>query len=205
MNPTETTQEGIVLEADLSAMGALFPLLQRGVRVKAEKGSSIKALLCDTMGVSPEYVDQRIQTIFLDGKPVDDPGTTVLHEGSRIALSAAMPGLAGATLRKDGFFAVMRSQITHRPEEAAGTREMCFVMIRLFNVVIRELAPKLLAAGIWLTGNEVREVLDRSPEDKPVVRRAVLPDGSEASLDEFRAGNLITPVDSVCLVARASD
>ncbi len=205
MNSLQRTQEGILVEADPSAPGIFFPLLQRGVRIKTERGSSIKALLCDTMGVSPEYVDQRIQTIFLDGKPVDDPASTVLQEGSRIALSAAMPGLAGATLRRDGFFAVMRSQITHRPEHSAGTREMCFVMVRLFNLVIKELAPKVLAAGIWITGDELRELLERSSPDTPLVRRAVLPDGSEVKLDELQSGELFKDAASICLVARGSD
>ena len=35
---------------------------------------------------------------MLDGKPVDDIGSSFLHDGSTLALSAAMPGLVGATL-----------------------------------------------------------------------------------------------------------
>lgn len=200
MKPNDETREGIVLEADPSAMGVFYPLLQRGVRVKAEKGSSIKALLCDTMGVSPDYVDQRIQTIFLEGKPVDDPASTVLEEGSRIALSAAMPGLAGATLRKGGFFALMRSQISHRPEDSAATRETCFVMVRLFNMVSKELAPNVLAAGIWLTGEEIRELLDQTSDNMPAVRRVILQDGREASVEELRGGELVSETDSICVV-----
>ena len=205
MNAHEQTLEAVVLEADPEAITAFFPLLQRGVRIKAEKGSSIKALLCDTLGISADYVDKRIQTIFLDGKPVDDPASTVLVEGSRIALSAAMPGLAGATLRRDGVFGVMRSQITHRPEEASATGESCFVMVRLFNLVIKELASNFLAAGIWLSGDELPDVPDRSANDTPVVRRALLQDGREASLEELRAGESIKGTDNICIVIRNPD
>lgn len=204
MTLKENIREGIALELDSSVIGVLYPFLQRGVRIRAEKGSSIKVLLCDTMSINPEYVDQRIQTIFLDGKPVDDPASTVLDEGSRIALSAAMPGLAGATLRRDGFFAGMRSQITHRSEHSTGTSESCFVTVRLFNLLIEELAPKLLATGIWLTDDELRDLLELSPNElAAAARRVVLQSGQEGSFEELRAGQWGTGVQSICVIVRS--
>jgi len=44
-------------------------------------------------GLDEDYVTQRISTIFLDGKPVDDIDTLLVRDGAVLSLSAAMPGL----------------------------------------------------------------------------------------------------------------
>jgi hypothetical protein len=87
-----------------------FQLLQQGFAVKVQAGCSVKTLLCEQLGLSPEYLEERIQTIFLDGRPVDDVNSAIIEDGSTLALSAAMPGLAGATLRKGGYYAPMRGR-----------------------------------------------------------------------------------------------
>ncbi|MEW6348585.1 MAG: hypothetical protein AB1646_05950 [Thermodesulfobacteriota bacterium] len=202
MNPNDGMNEGVWLEADESAIGVFHPLLQYGVRVKAEKGAGIKALLCDTMGISAEYLDKRIQTIFLDGKPVDDPGSALLKEGSRIALSAAMPGLVGATLRRGGFFAVMRSQITHRPEQAAATQEPCFVTVRVLNLLIKELAPNVLSAGIWLTREELTDLLDRGSEILAKACRTVRLHGRDTTLESLRTDERVQETELIRVALR---
>ncbi len=205
MNPNDDSTDGIRLDADASAIRVFHLLLQDGVRVKAEKGVSIKTLLCETMGISAEYVDQRIQTIFLDGKPVDDPGMAVLREGSRIALSAAMPGLLGATLRRGGFFAVMRSQITHRPEKAAGTQEPCFVTVRILNLLIQELALNVLATGIWMTGSELSDLLGRGSDVLAKASRKVHLDGREMTFEPLRTTDWIKETKLIRVAVRIAD
>lgn len=54
------------------------------------------------LGLPHFYVEERIQTLLLNGLAVDDPDTAVLESGARLALSAAMPGVLGATLRRGG-------------------------------------------------------------------------------------------------------
>jgi hypothetical protein len=56
-------------------------------------------VLCDQFQVETDYLENRIKTIFLDGKPVDDEDKAVLKNGSTLALSAAMPGLVDSTFR----------------------------------------------------------------------------------------------------------
>ncbi len=51
---------------------SFFPFLQQGVIIKTKVGRSIKDLLLGHLNLSPEYVEARIQTVFLDGKAVDD-------------------------------------------------------------------------------------------------------------------------------------
>ena len=53
-------------------LSIFFPLLQQGLQVKTNIGSTIMTMLCEHFGVGREYVEGRIKTIFLDGKPVDD-------------------------------------------------------------------------------------------------------------------------------------
>jgi len=76
-----------------------FKLLEQGFFVTTTTGCSIKDLLCKQLSIDEEYLDKRIQTLFLDGKPVDKVEKAYLHNEATLALSGAMPGLVGATLR----------------------------------------------------------------------------------------------------------
>jgi hypothetical protein len=147
--------------------------------MRVESGTGVEQLLCHTIGLSPEYVEQRIQTIFLDGQPVDDLSLTTLKEGSRVALSAAMPGVAGAMMRRDGFFAGMRSGISYRGEEAPSIEKPCFVTVKVFNMLVKEIAPQLMKSGLWLTGKDLVDLLERLPTDSivpPNAGKTIQPD-----------------------------
>ena len=59
-------------------------LLQKGFLVETLTGSTIKNLLCEHFKVEENYLEDRITTIFLDGKPVDDAaGPVYRHGGTR--------------------------------------------------------------------------------------------------------------------------
>jgi len=125
-------------------------LLQRGFKVKARARSSIREVLCGQFGVLDEYLDHRINTIFLDGKPVDDVDSAKIGTGSVLALSAAMPGFVGAAFRKGGYYAPMRQAITHvegAEQESGGEG---FFVVKLYNMVADELGPLFLGSGVWL-------------------------------------------------------
>jgi len=130
-------------------LSIFFPLLQQGLRVKTHIGSSIMTMLCEHFGVGPEYIEGRIKTIFLDGKPVDDLNATIIREGSIIALSAAMPGLAGATLRRGSYLAAFRNQITYRENKTDIPQKDGLVILKLFNLLVAELGPTLLKKGVY--------------------------------------------------------
>jgi hypothetical protein len=145
--------------ADLAAFA---PLLQRGVALQARGGASVASFLVDGLGIDSEYVRQRITTVFLDGSVVDDLERAHLREGSLLALSAAMPGLVGAALRKGGYYGAMRADITLAPEEACASvasQGSVRVRVKLFNLLIAELGPAFLAAGIAIAPGEARQIL----------------------------------------------
>lgn len=140
------------------------PLLGQGFTLTIRTGISVRDLMCLQIGVSDDYLDHRIQTIFLDGKVVDNVDTAVIRQGSTLALSAAMPGLAGATLRRGGAYAAMRSQISHKNNTADDSAENGTVMLKLFNIVALELGPMFLKQGIWIDGKNLKNFFERVPD-----------------------------------------
>jgi hypothetical protein len=163
------------------------PLFSRGVRVSACLACSLKELMCRQIGLTEDYLENRVQTVFLNGHPVDDVNRAIVGEGATVALSAAMPGLAGAVLRKGGTLATLRQGITYR--DSASARETCegWVIMKLFNMTTREVGPLLLARGIWMEGTELKEVLDRCDDLLRKGCRQALLDNSPIGLDDLRS------------------
>jgi hypothetical protein len=109
----------------------------------------------------PAYLTDRINTIFLDGKPVDNVNTAIVNDGSTLALSAAMPGLVGATFRKAGCLASFRGSITYREESAdEGVLNNGHMTLKLFNLLLREMGPQVLERGLWMNGDDLIRLLE---------------------------------------------
>ena len=140
-----------------------FPLLGEGIRVEGPDGSSVSEFLAQAAGIDPAYLARRVQTVFLNGHPVDDLARTAVRGGDAIALSAALPGLAGAVLRRGSAYAAMRHSITWEgtPVEKGGAGTAA-ATLKLFNLVARELGPGLLAAGVRVPGEALCGFLERS-------------------------------------------
>jgi len=157
--------------------------------VKVQADSSIKSLLCQQFGLSPEYVKNKIQTIFLDGKTVDNVDSATVKQGSTVALSAALPGLVGATLRRGGYYAPMRSQISHREEAAPEPHHEGMIFLKLFNLLLKELGPSFLKRGIWVKGEDLSDLLKRQPDDFWARCEGVKLDGEEIDLKTLKEIN----------------
>ncbi|MDQ1331690.1 MAG: hypothetical protein QG578_1958, partial [Thermodesulfobacteriota bacterium] len=129
-----------------------FQLLENGFMIKGKVGCSVKEFLCSRIFIGQEYLDKRIQTIFLNGKPVDDVNSAIVKDGSTLSLSAAMPGLAGATMRRGGALAAMRSGISCAPGETGSDSYEGKVTVKFFNIISRERGPEFLSRGVILDG-----------------------------------------------------
>ncbi len=164
---------------------SFFPLLQGGFMVNAEVGCSIKTFLCTRLGVPPEYIDERIKTILLDGKAVDDVDSVSVKDGSILALSAAMPGLAGATLRRGGHLAALRSQITHGNEDKTQASGMGVVFVKLFNLIIKDLGEGLLKKGIIVRLSDIADLFRTRSGDLSEALATVRVDGREVDPTEL--------------------
>jgi hypothetical protein len=142
-----------------------FPVLQKGFMQKIQVGCSLKELLSAGFGLSAEYIENRIQTIFLNGKPVDDMDTAIVRDGSSLALSSAMPGVLGATLRRGGYYSRMRSQITHVEEAESPQRAEGQIIVKLFNLTVRELGPMFFERGIWIDAEDLKDFFKSQSRD----------------------------------------
>jgi len=142
---------------------SFFPLLQKGFMVKARVGVSVRTFLGHHIGLSPEYLRDRVKTIFLDGKSVDDLDRTLIPDGSRLALSAALPGLAGAVLRRGSPFAGLRSRVGEGEKDLPGKPEEGFVYLKLFNLLLSELGPVFLRKGILVPREDFQEFWESLP------------------------------------------
>lgn len=152
-----TTEPAWLLELPRAQLHRFSSLLQRGVRVRATAGRSVAAFLTDDLGLAADYVGTRIATVFLNDQVVDDIEEARLRDGSRLALSAAMPGLVGATLRRGGHYAAMRAAITRVAGAAPALAEQpVTIQVALFNLLLAEIGPALLARGVLLGREEAR-------------------------------------------------
>jgi len=183
----------------------LFQLLQQGFTVRVQVGCSVRALLSQQLNISPEFLEGRIKTIFLDGKPVDDMDSTIIKEGSTLALSAALPGLAGATLRRGGTYASLRSQITHPGDETPIAQREGFIVLKLFNLLMEELGPALLHRGVFIKKEVLREFLRNLPKDFWAGCQVPKVDGEEVKVDELLARNWPEDEDLVLIQVEARD
>ena len=155
-----------IVDADM--ISRFLKLLERGCKLKIKTGNTIRQLLCQNLGVPEDYVDNRIQTIFLNGRPVDDVDTATVENGSILALSAAMPGLVGITLRKGGFYAPFRSNITHTEQQIPNAGDAGNMTLKLFNMVAKELGSELLDRGIRIDGDALHDFIQRNLDDLKV-------------------------------------
>ncbi|HKI51931.1 MAG TPA: hypothetical protein VJ995_07655 [Geothermobacteraceae bacterium] len=161
-----------------------YPLFQEGVEVEVEVGCSIKELLTDQFGIASDYIAGRITTLFLNHRAVDDAATALIHDGAVLALSGAMPGLVGATMRSGGHYAAMRGAMTYRnegiPESRRGT-----IKLKLYNLLLAELGPRLLMRGILLSAERLSKFLTEWPERLRV--REFRIDGQKQPVEQFRS------------------
>jgi len=136
-------------------------LLHTGVGVKIRGCSSIKNFLCGQLGIDVSYFEERIQTIFLDAMPVDEPDTAVVKAGSVLGLSAAMPGIAGALLRKKGRYAPMRKPISYNKAKQIDSEEEGTVVLKVFNLLSEELIEAIFTHGIIIDGDKLDAFFDK--------------------------------------------
>jgi hypothetical protein len=153
----------ITVQADW--VPCFFPLLQKGFALKVNLGGPIRELLHGQLGLPDEYIETRIQTVFLDGKPVDDIDGALIRDGATLALAPAMPGLMGAMLRRGGYYASMRSGITHRGDAAPQGIGEGHITVKLFGMALRELGPQLLESGIEVDAGDLAEIVRELPGD----------------------------------------
>lgn len=172
-------------------------LLQQGVLVRRRVGCSVEAFLREELHVTDAAVE-RIQSIMLDGKPVDDIGTAVVHDGAVLALSAAMPGLVGATLRRGGAYSSLRGGITYHETMAACAPAEGWVKVKIFNLLMDEMGPPLLREGVCLDAKEIVAFSAEHGSDLRQASTATL-DGIPVDIAELHRSRVMDGVERIFL------
>ena len=140
-------------------------LLQQGLRIETPVGGSVQDFLVRQLGLNPEVIDEKIQTIFLNGKAVDDPGQAFLTDGASLALSGALPGLVGATMRRGGFYSTLRHPITFQGGSGFQGSTKGKIVLKLFNILLKDLGPRILENGFMIEESKLLDFL-RGNESK---------------------------------------
>jgi hypothetical protein len=146
------------LHFEENPIAVFFPLLQQGFYLEIGMGN-IQHMLSQMCDIEPGYVRKRIQTVFLNGKPVDDMATAYVQDGDELALSAALPGLVGATMRSGGVLAGFRRSISHQLKTTQSKAQRGILLIKLFNLLIKDIGPRFLQQGILVGTDDLRTLL----------------------------------------------
>lgn len=168
-----------------SGVVAFSSILQAGFKVNVHTGSSIKDLLCNQFDVNPDYVEDRIRTAFLNGKPVDDFSTAIIESGATLALSAAMPGLVGATFRKGGYLAAFRGTITHRRADTVAEDRTDVVSVKLFNLLAKEIGATFLTRGVIVDSDTARWFFSDPPDAFRRGCKSILVNGEDIHINQL--------------------
>lgn len=182
MIPEHALPVTLSLNTTRDAAGKTATLLQRGFVLPITGTISIAELLMGLPGFNEKYIRDRVQTIFVNGL-AEDNTSRELVAGDALALSAAMPGLAGAIFRRGGQHASLRTRpvaVTYYENDQSG-----FITLKLFNMIATETGPRLLQAGILIKGKTLARFLDRQGERiLPVIERAEV-EGTPVELSEL--------------------
>lgn len=152
-------------------------LLQKGVGIPAPSGTSVGDFLEQILGLTPQYIDTDVRTIFLNCSPVDDIDAVHVKDGDVLSLSAAMPGLVGIAMGRNTPVSGFRSDISAKDcgEVPKGD---ALITVKLFNLVAREVGPEILSRGVIVSAGALKSALgdaalDAMPEEERVILRVV--------------------------------
>ncbi|OHD81576.1 MAG: hypothetical protein A3J97_06740 [Spirochaetes bacterium RIFOXYC1_FULL_54_7] len=157
-----------MVDASPAAGGSSWPrlagLVQEGFALHGLEGQSLRNFMRGPLGMDDAYIEGSVSTVFLDYKPVDDLDSAAISADCLVSLSAAMPGLVGAVMRRNSPYASFREAISHDGRldsgVAAATRT-CLVRVKLFNAIMREHGPVLLQRGILVRAARLAEILGK--------------------------------------------
>jgi hypothetical protein len=149
----------ITVITDPSDAKTYLSLLQEGVAIRMQTGMAVRTFLCERLGLNPSYVSEQITTVFLNGTPVDDLDLALIRDGDRLSLSGALPGLAGALMRRSSVLAPLRGTCPDRRAPAPDAGREGTLWIKLFNTVLDDLGPGVLRQGVLVRPERLKEIL----------------------------------------------
>ena len=182
---TSRPQRHIQLAVAVDRFPLFFGLLRSGFIVDLTVGCSLEHMLCDQLEIAPDYLRDRAQTVFLNSSPVDDLASASVPDGAVISLSAAMPGLNGAVMRRGGPLSEMRRSISHAPDQVDSQLSPGRITLKLFNLVAKELGSHFLTRGVVVSSRALGELLMQQPRSFWQSVKSAAIDGSPCEADQL--------------------
>ena len=172
----------ITLQLSQEGMDKFTALLQSGVEIETTAGEPLLQFLEKIPGFTPEYIDNDIQTIFLDGTAIDDVHAPLTDTETVIALSAAMPGLSGAIYRKNSIHSPLRS-VHHHYDATKVEEKTISIYLKLFNSIARDRGAEMLRQGVTLKTSTMVTFLQTRPWLADHIQAIMINDDPAANTD----------------------
>lgn len=176
----------IVIRMKMADMSLWNTMLQGGVELQVQTGLSVAAILEGRLGMDAEYIEEVVRTVFVNGSPVDDIGSTPVEDGDVLALAGAMPGLVGIAMGRQSPVGAFRGDISCKTGKVSETGEIGIITLKAFNVVAQTSGASILEYGIIVPGADLATyMIDRKRVLTDSVRSIV------AGSDEFTFDGLM--------------
>jgi len=176
------------------------PLLREGVEVQVRLGGTVRDILQQDLHIPEQIVDHEIQSLFLNNHPVDDLQTRIHTPGSVLSLSAAMPGLVGACMRRGGVYAGLRHGISWDEEaEDKNSLNQGSMVVKLFNFMAPRIGPILLAHGVGVDAKRLVQLLDEASNAERAVISALQVGAKSMDVSDPKVKEALAGVQAVWL------
>ncbi|MCP4744726.1 MAG: hypothetical protein GY874_01095 [Desulfobacteraceae bacterium] len=151
----------LILNLPITAAGIFSKLLGRGVMLDTTVGISLQDFLRQHIGIKSDYIENRLQTVFVNGRAADCFDEQIIADQDVIALSVAMPGLVGAAFRKKGRLSVLRKTISQKKSPLKTKISKGVITLKLFNMVAQEIGPQILSNGVRVDAELLAQALKK--------------------------------------------
>lgn len=160
-NMSKDIRSTLLFDCADNELSRLSTVLQSGFVESGRQGDSILSFLLTLEGFSEAYIEDEVQTIFYNGDALDGPDTKLGGASATIALGSAMPGLAGAIMKKGSICGAFRKNPAVSAIDSSG--DPVTVLVKLFNTVSRDRGPQLLKRGVRVGVEDLRYFLSMRP------------------------------------------
>jgi hypothetical protein len=181
-------------------------MLQEGVGFLIKSESTLKKFLIHTLGLSSHYIENRIKTAFINQRPVDNYETAIIQDQDTLGLSGAMPGLVGATLRKNSVLSSFRNRIsfTNLTDKEDGFHKTNgTIQLKVFNLLIKEIGPIILEKGVLIQSDSLKSLFETERSKQNTKIQSVIIDGQEHNINTDTVISNIKTKKNMLLVVKA--
>jgi len=163
LKPDTAKLPRIKIVVEKESLSFFTTILQSGIEMTTEANIPLGKFLCSCPGFSEQYLAETVQTIFLNGTALDDLQTPLNAPHPVVALSAAMPGLAGAILRRNSLHSALRTKTGLDKTQHSASGPLA-VTLKLFNRIARDKGELLLTRGVVIASQPLSVFFAKRPE-----------------------------------------